>query len=323
MVDRPHKPSALAATPGLPPQAQVAISHDNARVTAQLPSGESVEVLLFGATVTSWKDGRGEEKLWLSEAARLDGSKAVRGGIPLVFPVFGTAPDHPATSQLSQHGFARTSHWRFFGKSTSEGSSSSSVKLDFGLSSDNLDAAAKKAWPYKFGLLYSVTLDVGSLSTALVVTNEGDEPFECQTLLHTYFKIDVVVVVVRQDISAISISGLENAPYVDKVDGAKAKTEAPGAVTFSGETDRVYTPPKGPKHPIVVEGSSTRFRIVRDNLEDVVVWNPAEGKAAGMADFEPKHGWRNMVCVEAGSVRGWQRLEKGDTFEGAQTIYLS
>lgn len=87
MVDRPNRPTALASTPGLPPQAQVTISNGSSRVTATLPTGESVEVLLFGATVLSWKDSAGDEKLWLSEDAKLDGSKAVRGGIPLVFPV--------------------------------------------------------------------------------------------------------------------------------------------------------------------------------------------------------------------------------------------
>ena len=87
MVDRPNKPAALVSTPGLPPQPQINISHANSRVSAVLPTGESVEVLLFGATVISWKDRAGNEKLWLSDAAKLDGSKAVRGGIPLVFPV--------------------------------------------------------------------------------------------------------------------------------------------------------------------------------------------------------------------------------------------
>jgi hypothetical protein len=86
MVDRPNKPSALAATPQQPlPQATVNI--DDGLVKASLPTGESVEVLLHGATVTSWKDANGHEKLWLSDKAVLDGSKAVRGGIPLVFPV--------------------------------------------------------------------------------------------------------------------------------------------------------------------------------------------------------------------------------------------
>ncbi|EHK40019.1 uncharacterized protein TrAtP1_006054 [Trichoderma atroviride] len=314
MVDRPNKPSALAATPGLQPQAQVTISHGNSRVSASLPSGESIEILLYGATVLSWKDASGDEKLWLSEGAKLDGTKAVRGGIPLVFPVFGTAPDHEATSKLPQHGFARNSRWEFLGKSTSE-SSSNSVKLDFGLSSENLDEAARQLWPYKFGLLYSVTLDRESLKTALVITNEGDVPFEFQTLLHTYFRI--------KDISSVQIAGLEDSPYVDKVDAAKAKTQSSDPVAFSGETDRVYTPAKGPSHPVVIsEGGAAKFSIVRDNLDDVVVWNPWIDKAAGMGDFEPKDGWKNMVCAEAGAVSSWQKLEKGDAFEGAQTIYL-
>jgi glucose-6-phosphate 1-epimerase len=87
MVDRPKKPSALSTTLGLTPQAQVNISHTNARVSAVLPTGESIEVLLYGATIISWKDAAGNEKLWRSEKAKLDGTKAVRGGVPLVFPV--------------------------------------------------------------------------------------------------------------------------------------------------------------------------------------------------------------------------------------------
>lgn len=87
MVDRPNKPSALAATQQPLAQASVSIDNDAGRVSARLPTGEAVEVLLYGATVISWKDASGEEKLWLSDKAVLDGTKAVRGGIPLVFPV--------------------------------------------------------------------------------------------------------------------------------------------------------------------------------------------------------------------------------------------
>lgn len=105
MVDRPNKPQALANTPGLPPQAQVLFSHDNGRVSAVLPSGESIEVLLHGATVISWKDRAGNERLWVSEAAKLDGTKAVRGGIPLVFPVSQPSPLCPPLSvRLGRRG---------------------------------------------------------------------------------------------------------------------------------------------------------------------------------------------------------------------------
>ena len=86
MVDRPHKPSAISpSAPGSQPS--VDFFADNTKVTALLPTGESVEVLLHGATVTSWKSKDGVENLWVSDKAALDGSKPVRGGIPVVFPV--------------------------------------------------------------------------------------------------------------------------------------------------------------------------------------------------------------------------------------------
>lgn len=59
---------------------------------------------------------------------------------------------------------------------------------------------------------------------------------------------------------------------------------------------------------------------MRDGLDDVVVWNPWTEKAKSMADFGPADGWKNMVCVEAGSVSQWSKLEGGDTWEGGQRI---
>ena len=196
MVERANKPTALASTPGLAPQPQVTFSDDNSRVSAVLPTGESIEVLLYGATVISWKDKDGDEKLWLSESAKLDGTKAVRGGIPLVFPVFGTAPDHPQAGKLPQHGFARTSRWEFLGKSTSESAPGSaaadlSVKLDFGLSSAGLDESVRALWPFAFSLIYSVSLNRDSLTTSLVITSDDDKPFDCQVLMHTYLRVKV------------------------------------------------------------------------------------------------------------------------------------
>ncbi|KAK3987051.1 galactose mutarotase-like domain-containing protein [Cladorrhinum sp. PSN332] len=325
MVGRANKPSALAATPGLAPQPTVTFSPDNTQVTAELPTGESVQVLLYGATVTSWKDSAGDEKLWLSSAAKLDGSKPVRGGIPLVFPVFGPPPAAPhPTASLPQHGFARTSVWEFLGKSTSEspqgegGKSAAdlSVKLDFGLSTSSLSAEAQSLWPYKFNLIYSVTLNPSALTTSLVVTNDDDKPFDSQVLLHTYLRVN--------DITSVSIQGLSNSPYLDKLLSPPAQTSGTGDLAITQETDRVYSTPNGASDPVtVLENGKPRFVVTRDNLAQVVVWNPWTEKAAGMGDFEPKDGYKNMLCVEPGAVGTWQTLEPGDAFEGAQTISLA
>lgn len=49
----------------------------------------------------------------------------------------------------------------------------------------------RKAWPLEFGLVYSVTLTKDTLETSLQVRNEGNQNFEFQVLMHTYFNIEV------------------------------------------------------------------------------------------------------------------------------------
>jgi glucose-6-phosphate 1-epimerase len=76
-----------------------------------------VELLLYGATVISWKAGtitepQPVERLFVSSKAAVDGSKPVRGGIPVIFPCFGP-PSHPEHMKLAQHGFARNEVWKF------------------------------------------------------------------------------------------------------------------------------------------------------------------------------------------------------------------
>ena len=91
-----------------------------------------MEILHYGATVISWKSpdaagGEPLERLFVSSKAALDGSKPVRGGIPIVFPVFG-APELPQFSKLKQHGYARGSTWSF-ASVLADDDSSVSVKL--------------------------------------------------------------------------------------------------------------------------------------------------------------------------------------------------
>ncbi|KNG49798.1 protein kinase [Stemphylium lycopersici] len=316
MVDRANRPSALNAPTATGPGPQVDIVGEGGsqKVVARLPSGESIEVLLFGATVTSWKSNGGQtENLWLSDAADLAGKKPVRGGIPVVFPVFGPPPkEGHATSSLPQHGFARGSRWEFMGKSTAEDAlDSNSVKLDFGLDRQSLSEESRKAWPLDFGLVYSVTLSKDSLQAVLTVRNEGEESFEFQFLLHTYFKI--------QDVSKIAITGLSGTEYIDKVLNASTHTQSDNQLKITGEVDRVYKDIKQDTTSITEDGKP-RFDVIRDNVKDTVTWNPWIEKAKAMGDFSPDDGYKNMVCVEIGAVDGWQKLEKGEVWEGGMLV---
>lgn len=97
-----------------------------------------MQILLYGATVVSWKvpdsDNQAAERLFVSSKALLDGSKPVRGGIPIVFPCFG-APTHPDHAKLSQHGFARNEIWEL-DKVVMDNEAGVSVKLGALISSD-------------------------------------------------------------------------------------------------------------------------------------------------------------------------------------------
>ena len=106
-------------------------------------------------------------------------------------------PSNKATEGLPQHGFARITKWEYLGKTSSESSTlpnssgDSSVKLDFGLSNTMLDDIPSEWKNYQFGVTYSVTLSKDDLETSLAIRNTGEKDFEFQTLLHSYWAIDV------------------------------------------------------------------------------------------------------------------------------------
>ncbi|ORZ02656.1 galactose mutarotase-like domain-containing protein [Syncephalastrum racemosum] len=266
------------------------------------PSGAKVEIALFGATVTSWSVD-GKERLFVSEKAVRDGSKAIRGGIPLVFPIFGTKEK----IQLPQHGFARNSYWEYIGLLTDN----DEVAVRFALKDNQLDSQLRKGWPHSFRLTYTVTLTAKSLKTVLVVKNEDEDTFEFNTLLHTYFRIP--------DISKVAVEGLTDRKYIDKVENAAVSTEERAKVTIASEVDRIYCDAPDSLH--LYYGGPDSIAIEKTGLKDTVVWNPWIEKSKGMGDFGDEE-YHNMVCVEVGSVADWVKLGGGATWTGGQTLTI-
>ncbi|EGX43591.1 hypothetical protein AOL_s00215g327 [Orbilia oligospora ATCC 24927] len=303
------KPSILdigsAAAKEAKSHGTITIAEDSQSVVLSLVSGASAKVLLYGATVVSWKI-QDRELLWLSEASALDGSKAVRGGIPLVFPVFGPPPAGTPVEKLPQHGFARTSKWNLLGRAEDE---EGSVRVDFGLSSESLDEETKAKWPYDFGLIYSVTLRETSLETKIVVQNPGSGAFDFNVLFHTYLRIP--------DVSTIGVQGLNSLTYRDKTLGGTEHQESSEVIKITSQTDRVYK--SAPDSIVVSDSDKPLYTVTKTGLEDVVLWNPYNDGVEKIGDWQPKEGYKNMVCVEAGSVAQWQTLESQSTWEGGVT----
>ena len=122
-----------------------------------------------------------------------------------------------------------------------------------------------------------------------------------------------------KDISTVTVTGFLGSEYIDKVLDGRTSTESSAALNIPGEVDRVYMR-IGQDTTSVLQDWKPRFDVVRDKFEDTVVWNPWAEKAAAMADFGPKDGWKHMLCVETGTVNEWQKLEPGDTYEAGQVM---
>ncbi|GAB5592458.1 hypothetical protein Unana1_07358 [Umbelopsis nana] len=264
------------------------------------PSGAKAEVRLFGATVTSWSVD-GTERLFVSKNAILDGSKAIRGGIPVVFPIFGT----DEKIKLPQHGFARNSIWEYVGLLTDN----EEVSVRFSLKDHQLSQTQRSAWPHSFRLTYTVAITAKTLKTTLVVKNEDEDTFEFKSLLHTYFHVP--------DVSKVGVSGLSKLTYTDKVQNGAKAVEENEKVTIAGEVDRVYA--NVPEVVTIEEDGQPLYRIAKTGMRDTVVWNPWTEKARAMGDFGDEE-YHNMVCVEVGSVADWVKLGGGETWTGGQVI---
>ena len=71
---------------------------------------------------------------------------------------------------------------------------------------------------------------------------------------------------------------------------AQTFTETSSSLSFTSETDRVYTPPSSKDEqnalvPLVVtEGGAQSFVVTREALPDVTVWNGWEDKIKAMED---------------------------------------
>ena len=253
---------------------------DRARVAG--PRGEA-EVYLQGAHVTRWQPrGAAAPVLFVASRAVFAPGKAIRGGVPLIFPWFGP---HATDKSKPMHGFARARPWRV---TATDSAPDGTVNIELGLDDD---AATRALWPHPFRARYRVTVG-DALGMALEVVNTGPTPFTFEAALHTYLTVS--------DVRTAGVRGLENTAFIDKVDGFARKRHGSGPLTLTGETDRVFL---GTRAACVVDDPGLRRRLTVDKTgsASTVVWNPWAAKCAEMADMGADD-WRSMICVETANA---------------------
>lgn len=248
-------------------------------------SKSQAKIALHGAHVYSWTIDE-EEQLFLSSATSITGPAAIRGGIPICFPVFGPPPKHEPFQNLKQHGFARNSAWVFDGADEE----ADSIQARFSLVTN---PEIQKVFVPAFMCRYTVTISANNLKTTLHVTNPSESDFNFQALLHTYLRLPSECL--PADVLVGSLKGLS---FTDKVTGGKVSEEQREKLDFKeGEVDRVYD--NVPDTIEVTMGHKKVIDINTKSLSNLTVWNPHQEKSDAMGDME-KDGWKRFVCIEPG-----------------------
>jgi D-hexose-6-phosphate mutarotase len=251
------------------------------RIRVTSPAAEA-EIYLHGAHVTHYQPKGHKPVLFMSGESLFDPAKAIRGGVPLIFPWFGP---NPADPKAPQHGFARATQWTV--KAASVGADAKAhVVLGLGPSD-----ATRTYWPHDFDVTF--TIDVGkTLDMTLDVLNKGASPIRFEEALHTYLAV--------ADVRQTKIDGLGGRTFIDKVDKAARKQQASGSFTLGGETDRVYL--DSPDTVTVDDmGNGRKIVVSKSGSASTVVWNPWVEKAKAMSDFGDEE-WPHMLCIETANA---------------------
>jgi glucose-6-phosphate 1-epimerase len=227
-------------------------------------TGATSEIYLFGGVVTSYVSD-GVEFIAVRPDAKMDGSKPISGGLSHCWPQFGPG-------EIQQHGFARNVNWAV------KEMSDTSVTLEMAPSD-----YTKAMWDKAFLCTFSVELKSDQLDTKMFVENKGEEAFDFQAALHSYFTVS--------SLDKLKISGSwEGKEFLNKlIDGGVMQTEDRPAIIIGEEYDRVY---KGVADPVLEDsGTGKKLSVINSaGWSDTVLWNPYGDE--GM-------GFNNFVCVES------------------------
>lgn len=268
---------------------------DLPKLILQASDGARAEIYRHGAHITSWIPAGDTERLFLSQRSPFTATAPIWGGIPVIFPQFGT------TGPLPLHGLARLMAWELGDVKNSTDTPSATFHLR------DTDSS-RQQWPHSFSAELTVTLGGPQLAVTLTISNSGSAPFSFTSGLHTYFSI--------ADLAATTVEGLDGLRYCDAAAGWVDYQETAPRLAFTGEVNRIYF--DAPAELRLVEAERTTL-IRSTGFPDTVVWNPAAIKCAAMPDLAPDD-YQRFVCVEAAAIAKPVELAPGERWQGGQTL---
>ena len=240
------------------------------------------EIALQGAHVTGFRRSGEHPLLFLSKQSAFVPGKAIRGGVPLIFPWFGA---YAADPTKPQHGFARTAVWSVDSVDT--------TSLETSRCTLRLTSADEGAnhWPNAFSCRFTVSAG-RDLKMSLEVRNDSVAPFSFEEALHTYIEVS--------DAGSVGVTGLENCGYIDKTDAMARKRSGSAPLHLDRETDSVFL---GTTATCIVRDEALGRQVVveKSGSHSTIVWNPWAAKARAMSDLGDAE-WMRFVCIESANA---------------------
>jgi len=246
----------------------------------------TAEIYLHGAHLTAWQPAGHAPAIFLSDRSLFAPGKAIRGGVPIIFPWFGprTATRENPRTDGPAHGFARTSVWQV--------AFAALVGDDLHLTLTLAPDETSRALGFDhFQLAYELVLGA-ELRMRLTVANQADAPLRFEEALHTYLAVG--------DAAQVEIRGLDDMEFLDKTDGFKRKCQTEEVLHLTQETDRPYLNTAATvtlDDPVL----HRRITVAKTNSLTTVIWNPWVAAAEKLPDMDPD-GWRSMTCIETANA---------------------
>jgi glucose-6-phosphate 1-epimerase len=263
-------------------------------LSAEAP-GVRITACPRGGHLMTWTTD-GVERLWMSPLSGCGGDAAIRGGVPVLFPQFGTF------GELPKHGFARTAEWTPVEPADVPGRATLAFELGD-------SEQTREVWPHPFRARLEVEASSTELRMGLIVHNLGHETARFTGGLHTY------LAVADPDAWVEGLAGTHvwdgestSEPHFAERLGARVPALAAQDLVVHGAVG-----------PLVLHDAVLGdLHVAARGFPNRVVWNPGPGH--GLPDVAPGDE-SGFVCIEPTAVIPIS-LPGGGTWEGRQHLYL-
>ena len=244
-----------------------------------------------GAQLLSFIPKEQGDWFWLSPNSRFIAGQAIRGGVPICLPWFGS---HCSDASKPSHGFARNVDWQLLGiESITHERLGPCTRVAFAL--DQYVQQAHPLFPFVFSAQLICYFN-HRLQLEINVTNTDTQPLPLSWALHSYHPVD--------NLHHAKVTGLEGCHYLDNTQQLLRQVQQ-GDVTFDDEVDRVFvndpTEQRLVQRPATSTSPEAGLKVSATGSATAIVWNPGIKKATAMNDLGAGYQ-ADFVCLERGNA---------------------